>query len=310
VREVLKTNKKEILSKYGLSDVKEITRIYRSAWDIDGKYILKFNTDIKQLEKSTHICNLLSAEGIPIPQYLHTIDKEPYHKEADKYYVLMEKLEGSELDPLIGDPFQNGLMLGGILSDLHTAMLKIGDELDCPESDCIIDFHSYILREFENKNILLRDDIRLYCEEFEPLYHSLPRQVIHRDTHLANLLFMDGQFTGWLDFDITQRNVRLFDLCYMGAAMLVVNYKDENLVEKWTEAFCGILTGYDKKTVLTDKEIKAVPYLFVIIELIFATFYSTVGEAETSVSCIEFANWIYEHREKIGEVRPDGVMSV
>jgi Ser/Thr protein kinase RdoA (MazF antagonist) len=119
---------------------------------------------------------------------------------------------------------------------------------------------------------------------------------------------MDGRFTGWLDFDITQRNVRLFDLCYLGSAMLVVHYKDENLAWKWKEAFRGILSGYHKKNALTHKEIKAIPNLFVIIELIFAAFYSSIGEVETSVSCIEFVNWMYEHREEIGELRPDGVM--
>jgi Ser/Thr protein kinase RdoA (MazF antagonist) len=91
----------------------------------------------------------------------------------------------------------------------------------------------------------------------------------------------------------------------MGSAMLVVHYKDENLARKWKEAFRGILSGYHMKNALTHKEIKAIPNLFVIIELTFAAFYSSIGEAETSVSCIEFANWMYEHREEIGELRPD-----
>lgn len=38
-----------------------------------------------------------------------------------------------------------------------------------------------------------------YCLDFEPLYNTLPRQLIYRDMHIGNLLFEGNRFVGYLD---------------------------------------------------------------------------------------------------------------
>ena len=34
----------------------------------------------------------------------------------------------------------------------------------------------------------------------------LPVQLIHRDVHFGNFLFDEGKFSGYIDFDLSQRN--------------------------------------------------------------------------------------------------------
>lgn len=45
-------------------------------------------------------------------------------------------------------------------------------------------------------------------------YKTLPRQLIHRDMHTSNLLYRNGMFS-FIDFDMSQRNVRIFDIVYL-----------------------------------------------------------------------------------------------
>ena len=79
---------------------------------------------------------------------------------------------------------------------------------------------------------------------FESVYKTLPRQIIHRDMHPGKLLFDKGVFTGYLDFDLSQSNARIFDIVYLGCGLLVDNYKDETRLGQWCDIFAGIIQGY------------------------------------------------------------------
>lgn len=51
-------------------------------------------------------------------------------------------------------------------------------------------------------------------------YDRLPRQLIHRDVHFGNFLFDHGEFSGYIDFDLSQKNIRIFDICYFLTGLL------------------------------------------------------------------------------------------
>jgi prepilin-type processing-associated H-X9-DG protein len=55
---------------------------------------------------------------------------------------------------------------------------------------------------------------------------ELPIQLIHRDAHPANMLFLDGRISGWLDFELIVRGPRLFDLCYCATSILMNGMDD------------------------------------------------------------------------------------
>ena len=62
-----------------------------------------------------------------------------------------------------------------------------------------------------------------YLTSLERVSPALPRQNIHRDPHLGNL-FAGPQGWGFLDFDLAERNVRLFDPCYTCTSILSETY--------------------------------------------------------------------------------------
>lgn len=76
------------------------------------------------------------------------------------------------------------------------------------------------------------DDI---VQNLEKVYNKLPVQLIHRDVHLDNFLFDKGKFAGYIDFDLSQRNIIIFDLCYFMLGLLSEEEILDITEEQWFE---------------------------------------------------------------------------
>jgi Ser/Thr protein kinase RdoA (MazF antagonist) len=81
------------------------------------------------------------------------------------------------------------------------------------------------------------------------------KPLIHRDTHPENIMWDDGEVSGFIDFDIAQQNVRLWDVCYCSTTLLDCKNKKRDL---WFEVLRSLLNGYDSVVALTDAERRAV----------------------------------------------------
>lgn len=193
-------------------------------------------------------------------------------------------------------------MLGIVVANLHSALTKIGGNYDVYEDDCIKELDGWIMDEIRANNIEIPQEIIDYCYSFKPICDTLPRQLIHRDVHLNNMIFDEMGFSGYLDFDISQKNIRLLDICYLGSSMLVENYKDSNRLSIWYDIFRGTLHGYEKVLKLTENEIAAIPYVFVFIEVLFSAFFSQTGQKDLSDSCVDMAIWGYNHKSDIARL--------
>ena len=289
----------EILSMFGINNPQKITQIYVSAWDIDDKYILKKINNFKQLEKSIWLTDKLRNDGLSVPEYYKTNTGGFYISNDDIYYILMKKMKGKQFDPYIGNPYSDGVMLGELVADLHKSFYKITSEIDCYDSEYMREFDTAVTKEIIPKKIPASQEMIDYGYSFEPLYKTLPRQLIHRDIHLGNMLFDGDEFVSYLDFDLYQKNVRVYDICYMRTSQLVDNYRDSDRVSIWREIFKGIVNGYDKTMKLTENERLAIPYLFVLIEVGFVGFFSETGRSDTAVSCMKMTEWFYQNRDLI-----------
>lgn len=285
----------DILSNFGVSDPKSIEQIYRSAWDIDDTYVLKTNDEKNQLDKSILLNRLLNSEGVPAIEYIDTTDGRPYTYFDDKYWCLMKKIKGTCFDPFVGDAKQNGIMLGKAVAVLHKALKNIEKKIDTYDLDFSHELSSWIIPEVEKNGVSFNDGVmENIVAFFDRDYKALPRQLIHRDMHTSNLLYNNGVFT-YLDFDMSQRNVRIFDIVYLGCSQLVENYKDETRLKQWREIFNGILLGYNQLSPLSEEEMNAIPLLFVFNEMLFTAYYLKIGQLETAQSCKEMTNWLYEN---------------
>ena len=291
----------DVLARFGVAGHVSVEQIYKSVWSVGGKYILKRNSNAAQLDKSVEISEYLISKGIPVAKYIRAADGGFYIKHQDFYYCLMTRIPGAHIDPFVGDCFQNGKTLGGVVAGLHLALSRFKPEFECYDADLIRELASWIMPELEAKHIAFHDGVLELCRAFEPLYRSLPRQLIHRDMHTGNLLFENGRFAGYLDFDISQRNIRVFDICYLGSSLLVENYRDEERLCLWKKIFSGIWRGYDEVSPLNDDEKRAVPALYVLNEVIFTAFFSKTGQPELCASCVDMTNWTFHNRALLSD---------
>lgn len=289
----------EVLSLFGIQNVIDIQKIYKSAWKINNTYVLKRSFNSTELDKSISLSNMLIEKNIPVAKYLTTIDGKSYAMNDNAYYCLMSKMSGEHINPYVGDIKNTGKMLGNIVANLHLALKDIGSKLECYDAYYIKELDGWISEEIKAKQINIRKEIIYKCFAFKPLYSTLPRQLIHRDIHLGNLMFEKGKFMGYLDFDISQKNARILDICYLGASMLVGNYQHEDRFSLWCEIFDGVLEGYEEISLFTQSEKESIPIIFVLIELTFVAFFSQIGQSDSSQSCVHMTNWLYDNMERL-----------
>ena len=288
---------KGVLTAFNIEPTACASQIYKSAWDINNTYILKKSENSKEFNKSILLSDLLTHKGLPVTEYMKTKDGNPYFTSDDGCYCLMKKITGKHLNPFFGDCRHNGTILGETVAALHQALSDLTIEQGVYEADFAEEFETWIMPEFVEKQLVgsFDDGVLSACREITETCKSLPRQIIHRDMHPGNLLFEDGKFSGYLDFDISQRNIRIFDVCYLGCSLLVENYKDENKLKQWQDIFTGILHGYEAIQPLEMIEINALPSLFIFNEVLFTAFFSKQNQSELVQSCIDMTNWQYKH---------------
>jgi len=289
-----------ILSHFEITMPLCVTQIYRSAWSIGADYILKSNVSQAEFDKSIKLSRLLRSEGIPAVEYTNTAYGKQYVFAIDKYWCLMKIIEGTVFDPFIGEPKQNGVILGKTVAELHKALKRIEKRIEVHDADFFNELSAWIIPELEKSEISFADGVMERLQAFfERSYKALPRQLIHRDMHTSNLLFKNGTLSGYLDFDLSQRNVRVWDIVYLGCSLLVENYKDEARLNKWCDIFAGILQGYEEIMQLSEEEINAIPALFVFDEVLFTAFYSKTGQPEAVKNCMDMTNWLHENLPSI-----------
>jgi Ser/Thr protein kinase RdoA (MazF antagonist) len=146
-----------------------------------------------------------------------------------------------------------------------------------------------------NVNIELSND---FIVELGELCPQLPKQLIHRDTHPENILWYDGDVSGFIDFDIAQCNVRLWDICYCATALLPDCKREERAL--WFDVLRNILGGYDSVATLTDVEKRAVYYVICSIMFVFIAW--GIGQddySEMTKANREMLEFIVQNKERI-----------
>jgi Ser/Thr protein kinase RdoA (MazF antagonist) len=104
---------------------------------------------------------------------------------------------------------------------------------------------------------------------------SWPKQIVHADWHPGNMLFRDNHVVAVIDYDSARLLPRVVDIAN-GALQFSIIGGDED-VSKWPDyvdesRFKRFLRGYDEVMLLSQAEIRAIPWLMIealIAEAVF-----------------------------------------
>lgn len=119
-----------------------------------------------------------------------------------------------------------------------------------------------------------------YKETFGAIYDKLPKQMIHRDINPSNMIFDNGVFKGFLDFDLSEYNVRIFDICYSATSILSESYSKDVSLSEWRKILNAVIDGYESITPLTSLEKSAIKYVIYSIQIICINYFSKFDKYE------------------------------
>ena len=273
----------ELLKHWNLEH-ESITEIYHessgykheNAVFVGKDHILKFTTNLGKLKTHIDLSKAIESIGLSAATPVTTVDGREYVQDGDIYFYLTNRVEGSSVlaeSIYEGDHITKARFIGEIIGQLHLALNKVDavvDEANLKQK--IIDWALPTVSELmpEYHHFWME-----YKKNFLSLHDQLPRQIIHRDPNPGNII-LSGDKWGFIDFDLSEQNVRIYDPCYAATAILSESFdqKDDKKLQQWLDIYQNILLGYDHVIKLTDEEHKAIPYVLLSNQLVCVAWFS------------------------------------
>lgn len=272
----------EILKNWILESA-QITDIYYdngnksdNAFYVGEEYVLKLTTDRDNLEHHIELIAEVGSDGINAGSIVKTADGRDYVCDGDMCFYLTCRVRGcraAAADFYSEDGPAKARFVGEIIGQLHLSLSKIGTEVR--EADLYGTVAEWALpaarRHIGGSDGFWED----YLRELSELHGKLPRHIIHRDPNPSNIIASEGEW-GVIDFELAERNVRIYDPCYAATAILSESFDDadESTGLRWLEIYRSIILGYDSVAVLTDEEWAALPYTVLANQLVCVAFFS------------------------------------
>ena len=299
--ETMEENIKAILENWNVRDG-EIKQVYDSTWQVGHKYILKVYDSLELLERNIKIVSILDGMKIPVGKIVLTKDETTFVTDNSHYFVLREKLHGSNVISMNEKP-DIAMEMGEIIGKLHLAFLECEKQDEFWENSLLLELTGWIRESIEGAGwkYISQQKFDALVEKLESLYDNLPVQLIHRDVHFGNFLFQEGKFTGYIDFDLSQKNIRIFDLCYFMLGLLSEKEKLGVTEEVWFTVLEDVFTGYQKHIKLSKKEINAVPYVMQSIELLFVAWFASQNDVKCAERTMKIFDFVDKYSDKIVE---------
>ena len=300
------THKKaaQILENWGFGG-ETITDIYYentgnkndSACYVGEKYVLKFTGNLGKLKKHIEVSKALASIGLLSATPVATKNGEEYVQDGEVYFYLTRRLPGTQMDShRFGQG--DGRFAGEIIGQLHLALSKIEDCVS--EADLLATVKDWALPKAKTALGLSEGFCKEYLDTFAALYPNLPRQIIHRDPNPGNIICADDQW-GFIDFDLAERNARIYDPCYAATAVLSETFGEDN--GKWMDIYRDIIWGYDSVAKLTEEERQAIPYIILANQFVCVAWFSEQDKyAEIFEINKKMTAWLISKMEELKDI--------
>ena len=260
------------------------TEVSGNVWSIGEEYILKAG-NLESLLKNLKINEALLAQGFMAATPITTKAGTPF-LDGEQIVVLSRGVKGSPLAK--NDRFGEqrcvfGRKYGESIARLHKVLASIEAEIQPKNENLYSIVADWALKEVKKQNKqyqmgLSEQFFEDYINNFKILHDKLPQQLIHRDPNPSNILFADKEVSGFIDFDLSVHNVRLWDPCYCATGLLSEWRGVEGIFEKWPEILAAILHGYDSINPLSAEEKQAVYYVLCSIEMICLAYFEGIDK--------------------------------
>ena len=255
-------------------------------WIVGKDYVLK-TEEKSRLLTNLKIVKALSALSVNVGAPISTKLGEDY-LDGEHVFTLTRGIKGKSLskDEHFGkNRKQFGVLYGESIAHLHQSLKSIEPELNINQVNLYKQLTEWAIPLVKKINLQWSMGIQdsffeNYMTTFEKLYPKLPEQLVHRDPNPGNIMFENGKVSGFIDFDISERNVRLWDPCYCATGILASWNDISEIQTLWPEILLGVLQGYNRINPLTNEEKMAVYSIICAIQMIFVAYCDDVPELQ------------------------------
>lgn len=256
-------------------DIIELQQITHSSWDINGEYVMKEYHKQSEMLRNIELMNILYDEGIPVPRVVQAKNGKAYVVVDDKSYLLTTKLSGSKLEnikDLDGVWFNK---FGVILANLHKGFRQCEETVSFWNNNMLEEMQGWVTKNLVQykPEYITEKDRKEAINQLTRVYKDLPKQLIHRDVHVGNFLFNKEVFTGYIDFDLSQRNIRIFDICYFLLGINCLEMENGEYDSRWFNQIVEVCKGYNSVNELTIAEKESMTCVMKNIELLFVAYF-------------------------------------
>lgn len=290
---------KEILKEWNLKDCPE--QIYHSTWSINEDYVLKEYSDQNTLKRNLEMLKVLNKAGVLVPEILPLANGKEYYETNDKTYLLTTKLKGKNIININQCDETWFYNFGTILARLHIAFKECEKTMSFWNNSLLEEMNGWVSNNLNKfaPDYLSKIDIEKSILQLTQIYQDLPKQLIHRDVHLGNFLFEDKIFSGYIDFDLSQSNVRIFDLCYFLLGILLEEDNNRVNAERWYMIVRQVIEGYHSLAVLEQIEKQSIACVMKNIELLFTAYFLGIGDEKLAKDSADLFLFVCKNEEKI-----------
>lgn len=302
--EIMSVKIKSLLSKWNLQN-ENIAQIYSTVWQIGENYVMKVYNEPESLKRNIMINVHLESMGIPVGKILCTAKGEQYIEDNGQYFFVAGKLQGSNIISLkFGEKVAKEM--GEIIARLHIAFRSLEKSVELWNNRLLDEMNGWVRESFERSDFMnvSREDFELVVKNLERSYEELPDGLIHRDVHLGNFLFDGRKFSGYIDFDLSQKNIRVFDLCYFSLSILSEREKFEIDEEKWFEFTQNVFAGYNEIITLTSEEKESAVFVMECIELLFLAYFEGQEDVDLAKRSHDVFKFLKENERRITRLMP------
>lgn len=270
---------KQLLPLWGMGN-RQLLQLHPSAWEVDHSYVLKVYDDKKRLERNIRLSEMLLDCAIPVAETVPKKTGEQYAEYGNTWFLMSKKLEGSSISDIKDKTIAR--KMGCAMAQLHRAFMKCEAEVECWDNSLLKEMKGWARETLANNGwkLLSAEEYSKTVGSLESVYDCLPKQLIHRDVHFGNFLFLDGNLSGYIDFDLSQRNIRIFDICYFLTGLLAEEADGTFPKAQWLEIAGSVLAGYESIMSLSGKEKNVIPCVMECIEILFIAYFISVNDTK------------------------------
>ena len=220
--------------------------------------------------------------AIPVAETVLTKTGEKYVEYKGKYFFMSAKLQGHNISNIKDNAI--AWKMGCAIAQLHLAFIQCEKEIEFWDNSLLKEMKGWIWESLTKNEwkILTEAEYSKTVALLEKTYDYLPKQLIHRDVHFGNFLFFEGNLSGYIDFDLSQRNIRIFDVCYFLTGLLAEETDDPYTKNEWIENVKSVMAGYESVITLSVEEKNAIPCVMECIEILFVAYFIRMDNTKSA----------------------------